>query len=111
MSAIEEVLQECMKIQEERGKVYDRSFNQTGLIYKALLPNGIELNTAEDMALFAALGNVIMKLNRFCANIHDGGHDDSAVDLVNYAAILVHRSRAAKRVHAGRSQVRHDDSC
>lgn len=83
------LLRESADTFEERGRQY-------GYIYKtmhpdvfcALFPNGMVLKTHDDFTRFALINAVVGKLTRYVNNFDKGGHRDSLIDIVNFAAML-----------------------
>jgi hypothetical protein len=63
---VPEILQEAEKLFRERDEKYGSAYKKNGEI----------------------LNWMVGKLNRYCANFGEGGHADSAIDLVNYSAML-----------------------
>lgn len=82
------ILRACADTFEERSKLWGDSYKEAGAVMRALLPNGIELDTAEDWSRFLVFCHVINKVKRYAENLSRGGHQDSAHDLVVYAAML-----------------------
>lgn len=81
-------LRESAEIHEERGKVYGNSYKEFGPILKGLFPEGITLETEEDMNRFAPLMMITVKMQRYCKNFQKGGHHDSLIDISTYSAML-----------------------
>jgi len=96
VKAITEILERADELQIERGKQYGNAHLTVGKLFAALFPHGVELRTEQDFAMFSTISNITMKLNRFCRNFEEGGHEDSAIDIINYAAILVYRTEKLK---------------
>jgi hypothetical protein len=74
------------------GDKYGDVYKQFGPVMMALFPQGIHIDT-NDMAITSAtkLGvivQIVTKLMRYCASLDEGGHKDSAHDLMNYSAML-----------------------
>lgn len=83
------ILQSAAETFLERGKVYGSSYKDyNGNLLMALFPNGIELKTRHDFNRFACVSTILAKLGRYCNNWHNGGHVDSAHDIINFAAML-----------------------
>jgi hypothetical protein len=76
------------EIWKQRQTHYGSSYQKGGAIYKAFFPDGITLETEEDFARFATFVMIVSKLNRYSQSITNGGHMDSANDLINFSAIL-----------------------
>jgi sugar lactone lactonase YvrE len=86
-----DVLKKAIKIQQERGSTYrvDGRDGHTAHadILEALFPNGLDFDatTAEK---FIVLNNIIGKVVRYALQLKNGGHEDSAMDICVYGAIL-----------------------
>lgn len=66
---------------KERNAVYKDSYILHGDIMRELFPEGIQLRTEEDFRRFGVINGIVGKLNRYCRNFEEGGHEDSAHDL------------------------------
>lgn len=75
---------------EQRNAVYGSAYTRTGALLLALFPEGgiPAVRSERDAAQLAALLMCAMKLQRYAVNFGNGGHRDSAHDLIVYAAIL-----------------------
>lgn len=85
---VPEILVAAAKTQEQRNKLYGNSYKRFGTVMKALLPDGIELNTEDEWNRFGVFFHAVGKITRYAANLKTGGHKDSAHDLVVYGAML-----------------------
>ena len=85
-------LKRAVETFEEKGKVYGDSYAKAGKIMAAFFPDGLDLRTEADFSRYQTLQLCIMKLNRYTERLPDGGHKDSAHDLIVYAAILEHKT-------------------
>ena len=75
---------------QARNAVYGGSFLTFGGVMAALFPDGLKIE-AGDRDSFNRLGvfvQIISKCCRYAAKFGSGGHQDSAHDLMVYAAIL-----------------------
>lgn len=72
----------------QRQGQYGSVYKDNGKIYAALFPNGLTLKTEADFQRMAMFMSCVGKIGRYARNMESGGHLDSAVDLVNYAAML-----------------------
>ena len=72
----------------ERAMTYGPSWLRHGAVMAALFPVGVTLKTAEEFNRYAKVDNVAMKLARYCGSFDNGGHKDSAHDIIVYAAML-----------------------
>jgi len=71
----------------ERNALYADNYLLFGGVMAALLPNGVQINSAENWNKFGLLIQCVSKLTRFC-NSPDMTHRDSVHDLMVYAAML-----------------------
>jgi len=100
------ILEEARKTFEERGKVYGPTYKRHGDIMKALFPEGLTLETAEDFNRYHLLDLIVVKLNRYAVSFERGDtHIDSMHDLAIYGVMLEERdsameARKASSVHA-----------
>lgn len=89
MANIQDLLKRAGEIAAERAKFYgEKGHQRHGDIMAALFPDGVTLRTADDFARFLLVEMVVSKLNRYCRNYADGGHEDSALDMGNYSFML-----------------------
>jgi hypothetical protein len=86
-----DVLQKAIDLQIERARTY-RVNGRDGLtvhseILRLIWPEGIDFDevTAEK---FVVLNYIIGKVVRYGLKLDDGGHEDSAMDMCVYGAIL-----------------------
>jgi hypothetical protein len=93
-SEIEQTLFEGIELLQNRrikhGDKYANVYKSFGNSLMGLFPNGIHIE-ADDFDSATKLGvivQIITKLSRYCASLGDGGHEDSALDLTNYSAML-----------------------
>lgn len=107
MKTISDILAKADEVQTQRGNQYGNAHMRTGDLFAKLFPQGVLLRDPEEFARYNTLSNIIMKINRYCANFGEGGHYDSAIDLINYAAILAHRT--PEHVHDRGGEMRNDD--
>lgn len=74
----------------QRNAVYGDTYLEFGRMCAAIFPDGIHVE-ANDVAGFNRLGvfvQTLSKIARYAANANKGGHQDSAHDLMVYAAML-----------------------
>ena len=74
----------------ERNKIYGNNYLLFGDLCCALFPDGLHID-AGDRDAFNRLGIFVQcaaKLSRYAPNLAAGGHEDSAHDLMVYAAML-----------------------
>lgn len=72
----------------ERGAVYGKNWTKVGGALEAFFPDGLKLESAEEFSRFHLFCLCMTKLSRYANQMTEGGHADSADDLVTYAAIL-----------------------
>lgn len=74
-------IEDAAKTYSERNAIYKNSYIIHGDIMKALFPEGVVLSNPEDFRRFGIINGIVGKLNRYCRNFQEGGHEDSAHDL------------------------------
>jgi len=72
----------------ERNPVYGDNWLHFGHVMAAMFPEGITLRTADEWNRMGVLVQCAAKFTRYAAQFANGGHEDSAHDLVVYAAML-----------------------
>ena len=75
---------------QQRNKLYGNNYQRFGAALLALFPDGcipIIVNEADANRLNLII-NCLCKLQRYAHQFHQGGHQDSAHDLMVYAAML-----------------------
>lgn len=72
----------------QRNAVYGNTYLNFGKLLKTLFPIELRLATEEDFNRLGLFVHCMDKLSRYAANIEVGGHQDSAHDLMVYAAML-----------------------
>ncbi|MAE81417.1 MAG: hypothetical protein CMB80_01685 [Flammeovirgaceae bacterium] len=70
----------------ERNKVYGDNYKSVGDVMMALLPDGIEIKSAEEFNRWHLFELIIIKLTRFANS--DFSHQDSIHDIAVYAAMI-----------------------
>ena len=88
VKTVPEMLRECAAVYEERNKLYGDNYKRFGEIMHLLFPQGIGLMGKDDHNRFGILVQVVAKLTRYCEQFEKGGHDDSLLDMANYATML-----------------------
>lgn len=83
-----EELKKAIKVQEEREKVYGQNYVVHGDVMLALFPDGVNLKTKEEHRRFGVLTQIVGKLTRYANQFSNGGHRDSAKDMIVYSALL-----------------------
>jgi hypothetical protein len=81
-------LKRALATRVERRKVYGAAEVKHGAVMMALFPRGPRLDNPWDHIRFGILTQIVSKLVRYVNNFENGGHADSAHDLINYAAML-----------------------
>ena len=81
-------LQESIKTFEAKSNEYDNTYKVAGRTLHAMFPNGIFLETEDDFIRFSNFVMCNTKMIRYAGNLKQGGHKDSAHDLIVYSAML-----------------------
>lgn len=81
-------LEEAAATFRERNAMYGNNYQRFGNIMALMFPNGVRLETDADFNRFGQLFMCMCKLTRYAENMDRGGHQDSARDLIVYAAML-----------------------
>lgn len=88
-SGVVNALDEAGKVFLERNRVYGDAYKSMHPeVMQGLFPGGISLVNEEDHCRFGLLGAIVGKMTRYCANFHNGGHQDSLTDLMAFVAML-----------------------
>lgn len=87
-SAVSEILMDAARTFELRHRQYGDNYKQFGVIMQAMFPDGLPCATPDDYNRLGVFVQCVSKLTRYAANLHEGGHHDSAHDLCVYAAML-----------------------
>lgn len=89
MNALE-ILEESAALFRERNALYGSNYQRQGALLLALFPEGgiPEITTEEDANRLHVFVACVTKLQRYAHNWKQGGHLDSARDLIVYAAML-----------------------
>lgn len=85
---VPELLRAAADTYEQRNKLYGDNYKRFGSVMRALIPDGVKLETEEDWNRFGVFFHLVGKVTRYAANINSGGHADSAHDASVYAAML-----------------------
>ena len=85
--AISGNLEQALETFNQRGAAYGPSYLQYGEVISSLFPEGVSLQSAEEINRFGLLSMIISKLTRYC-NQWDEPHKDSIHDLGVYAFML-----------------------
>lgn len=89
-------LQLALATMEERDAKYNRGYERIGKVMSSFFPNGITLDSADDFARYQTFAFMVSKMNRYAQQLTKGGHKDSALDLINYSAILTSLTKEVK---------------
>lgn len=82
------MLRESARLFKERSVEYGDSYKQYGKLLFSLFPEGIKIDTEEDMARWGVFTMITAKIHRYSYNFSKGGHEDSLKDLSVYSAML-----------------------
>lgn len=80
----------------ERNKVYGSNYKMVGKLFVDLFPEGLTLKTEDEFNRFHLFMLEIVKLSRYAVNYKSGGHSDSRVDGIVYAAMVEALDRGVK---------------
>jgi hypothetical protein len=72
----------------ERNILYGNNYKRFGNVMRALFPDGLPVASVDEWNRLGILIQCVSKLTRYIENLDDGGHKDSAHDLMVYAAML-----------------------
>jgi hypothetical protein len=74
----------------ERSKLYGDNYKRFPTVFLSLFPGGVlpPIKTAGDMSRLQLMMQITNKLTRYAENLTRGGHQDSAHDIIVYAAML-----------------------
>jgi hypothetical protein len=81
-------LEKAAKTFRERRPIYKDNYLRVGKALDALFPDGVILKTNSDHVRYHLFSWIVGKLSRYAVQWNNGGHPDSAHDLVVYAAML-----------------------
>jgi hypothetical protein len=90
MKTVPEILRDGAATYEERNEIYGDNYKNFGKLFLSLFPDGeIPLvSNAQDAVRLNLIMMVAAKLQRYAYNFDNGGHLDSAHDMIVYAAML-----------------------
>jgi hypothetical protein len=83
-----QILREGAYTYEQRNEMYGDNYKSFGLFMELLFPDGIPEMAVNDWNRFGLIVQCVSKLTRYCHQFNQGGHADSAHDLMVYAAML-----------------------
>jgi hypothetical protein len=93
-------LEKAAKTFRERRPIYKDNYLRVGKALDALFPEGVVLKTEHDHIRYHLFSWIVGKLSRYAVQWNNGGHPDSAHDLVVYAAMLAsYKEEKGKPVH------------
>lgn len=84
-------LQQAAETFKQRNELYGSAYKRHGEVMKALFPNGLAVLTVEEWNRLGVINMLVSKLVRYTNNMEcngPGGHQDSAHDMIAYAAML-----------------------
>lgn len=73
----------------QRNEVYGDTYKNFGKVWLQMFPHGFRIRNSHDANRMGVMVQIVGKLVRYAANVNDGGHDDSLLDLSVYAAMLL----------------------
>ena len=72
-----------------RKKEYgDDTYKKVRKVMSEFFPEGVQLVDIDDIARYNAFQMIVGKLCRYSECLKSGGHKDSAIDMINYSAML-----------------------
>jgi hypothetical protein len=71
-----------------RNAIYGDTYLNIGYSLVGMFPDGVHLDSIADFNRFATFLAALSKLQRYAAQLSNGGHVDSAHDLMVYGAML-----------------------
>lgn len=85
-----EILEEAAQTYRERNKLYADNYKQFGELLLWLFPGGRipPIGSVQEANRLNLIINCLCKLQRYAYQFKQGGHKDSAHDLIVYAAML-----------------------
>ena len=89
-------LRDAAKLFEERNAAYGGNYTGFPAVLEAMFPEGVTLNGGAELARFAFICQLMMKLTRYGRNVNKGGHDDSLEDMAVYAIMSAELDGIAK---------------
>jgi hypothetical protein len=87
-STVPELLLAAAQTFDERNRVYGDTYKNFGSVMQGMFPSGLTVNDVDAWNRLGLLVMAVGKLTRYTAQFDNGGHKDSAHDLINYAAML-----------------------
>lgn len=85
----DEILEKAAETFRQRAAAYGPNYLDFGDVMLGLFPKGLPLMaTTADWNRLGIVVQIVTKLTRYCNNMANGGHLDSAHDMVVYAALL-----------------------
>lgn len=81
-------LEEAADVFRQRNEVYGSAYLRHGDVMEALFPKGLVLLTKDDWNRLGVFNMMVSKMVRYAHSLHKGGHQDSALDLIAYSAML-----------------------
>lgn len=82
-----DILRGCADLFESRNPEYGDNYRRFGEILRLLMPQGVHVESPEDMSRLGVFVQVVSKIARY-GNNFESGHPDSLDDLIVYAAML-----------------------
>jgi hypothetical protein len=82
-----DALQAATETYAQRNQVYADNFVRLGNVMHAMFPGGLTMQTPKDWQRLYAFMMLQVKQTRYAAQWYKGGHPDSSIDTVVYAAL------------------------
>jgi len=85
-----EILKEATETHAQRAKVYGDNYKRFGGLFLSIFPDGElpAIKTVADANRLQLFMQLLNKMTRYAENLTKGGHQDSARDMIVYAALL-----------------------
>jgi|KBSSwiStaDraftv2_1062776.scaffolds.fasta_scaffold40651_3 hypothetical protein len=80
-------LKAAMQTYEQRNDVYADNFVRLGNVMAAMFPGGLTMQTPKDWQRLYTFMMIQVKQTRYAAQWYNGGHQDSSIDTIVYAAL------------------------
>ena len=85
---VPQLLRDGASTYEERNRTYGNNYKEMGHLLELFFPNGIPAMDADGWNRFGLWMMVLVKITRYANQLQQGGHKDSAHDMMVYAAML-----------------------
>ena len=85
-----EILKDAFETHQQRASIYGDNYKRFGKVFINIFPDSKlpEIKTVEDANRLQLFMQILNKMTRYAENLTKGGHQDSARDIIVYAALL-----------------------